>query len=55
MNTALLCHLVLQQIVYDSMPRRLHLADKGIGGDIDSEVCLFGATALHGLMMGMLV
>ena len=35
------------------MPRRLHLRFEGFRGDDQTEVCLSGDTALHGLVMGV--
>ena len=55
MDATILCHLVLEKLIYHAMAGRLHLGLEGLGSDDEPEVRLLGRDADHGLVVSVLV
>lgn len=54
MDTSVLGHLVLKELVDDAMAGGLHLGLESVGGDDQSEMGLLGGATHHGLVVGVL-
>lgn len=55
MDSTILSHFVLEQLIDHAMAGRLHLGLEGLGSDDEPEVRLLGRDADHGLVVSVLV